>query len=235
MDDDALIAAIPEPSLAESPELAAEAGHRRLAGAVPALEALCRRFAGFGAARAVPEQVAALRALAMIGGHDAAQAVARLIERAVVQGPGLAVALDAAARLRATLSDEAARTLLAHAEPVIRADACRCVRHALDFVPLLARLLDDIDDTVVRSAACALGRMGRPEARRTLTNLLRDDPSEDVIDAVSSVADDDCVVLLGRIARSVPSLADAALDALDSADHPRAAEVAARARSHLQR
>ena len=231
MDDAALIAALPEPSLAESLDLTAEAGRRQLVAAVPALETLCRRFAGFGASRAVPEQVAALRALAMIGGHDAAQAVSRIIDRAVVQGPNLAVALGAAAQLGAILSDDVSRVLLQHAEAAIRADACRCVRRALDFVPALARLLDDVDRAVVRSAACTLGQMGRPEARLTLKNLLRDDPSSDVIDAVSSVADEDCVVLLGRIARSIPSLADAALDALDNADHPRAAAVAAAIRN----
>ena len=59
LDDAALIAAIPTAGLADGPDLAKEAGRRGLAGAVPALEALCRRFTGFGVDRAVPEQVAA--------------------------------------------------------------------------------------------------------------------------------------------------------------------------------
>jgi hypothetical protein len=46
IEDDALIAAIPESSLAHSCELAAEAGRRRVTAAVPALAALCRRFWG---------------------------------------------------------------------------------------------------------------------------------------------------------------------------------------------
>ena len=60
LDDEALIAAIPEANLADSFALAAEAGRRHLAGAVPSLEALIRRFAGFGVERMVPEQAAAL-------------------------------------------------------------------------------------------------------------------------------------------------------------------------------
>src|SRR5437868_4508804 len=40
--DDALVAAIPGSGLSTGPALAAEAGRRRLAAAVPALEALCR-------------------------------------------------------------------------------------------------------------------------------------------------------------------------------------------------
>jgi hypothetical protein len=75
LDDQALIAAIPDSNLADSIALAAEAGRRRLAAAVPSLEALCRRFSGFGIDRMVPEQAAALQALAVISGREAAQAV----------------------------------------------------------------------------------------------------------------------------------------------------------------
>ena len=58
--NDALIAAIPDASLADCDGLAAEAGRRRLVQAIPALEALCRRFKGFGTEHAIPEQSAAL-------------------------------------------------------------------------------------------------------------------------------------------------------------------------------
>jgi hypothetical protein len=233
LDDAALIAAIPESSFADSSALAAEAGRRRLAAAVPALEALIRRFAGFGLGRTVSEQAAALQALAMIGGRDAAHAVAEIIRRAVVQGPTLRVAVSAAVQLRSTLSLDVLRSLLRHAEPGIRADACRCARPLPELIVLLIDLLDDLDRTVARSAACALGQMGRIEARPMLKSLLREEPSEDVIDSVSSIADEECVVLLGRIAQSTPSLGDAALDSLDSIDHPRAAALAAAIR-HLR-
>jgi hypothetical protein len=66
-------------------------------------------------------------------------------------------------------------------------------------------LLDDLNQAVARSAACALGQMGRIEARPMLATLLREEPSKVVIDAVSSVADEECIVLLGRIARSTPA------------------------------
>jgi hypothetical protein len=75
LDDQALIAAIPNSNLADSIALAAEAGRRRLTAAIPSLEALCRRFSGFGIDRVVPEQAAALQALAAIGGREAARAV----------------------------------------------------------------------------------------------------------------------------------------------------------------
>jgi hypothetical protein len=43
-----------------------------------------------------------------------------------------------------------------------------------------------------------------------------------VIDAMSAVADEECIVLLGRIARTSSNLADAALAALDSIGSSRA-------------
>src|SRR5262249_25435313 len=71
--DDALIAAIPRVSQADCRDVTVEAGRRRLMGAVPALEALCRRFKGFGIGQAIPEQTAALGALAAIGCSGSAE------------------------------------------------------------------------------------------------------------------------------------------------------------------
>jgi HEAT repeats len=231
MDDEALIAALPDSSFSESSSLVAEAGRRRLVAAVPALATLCRRFAGFGLHRPMPEQTAALQGLAVIGGRDAAQAVAEMIERAVVRRPTLKVAVRAAAQLRVTLSVDTQESLLRHSDPDIRADACRCARPSTELIAIMVDLLGDPDPTVARSAACALGRMGRIEARPLLKSLLRKAPTEDVIDAVSSVADEECIVLLGRVARALPRLVELALTALESIDDPRAAAIAAGIRS----
>jgi HEAT repeats len=234
IDDERLITAIPESSLADSYSLAAEAGRRRLAAAVPALATLCRRFAGFGTRRMVSEQAAAIEGLAMIGGRDAALAVSEMIERAVVQRPTLQIAVSAAARLGSTLSPDALRQLMRHAEPGIRVDACRCARPLPELILILIDLLNDLDQRVATSAASALGRMGRVEARPILKSLLRDDPSEDAIDAVSSIADEECAVLLGRIARSRSVLADAALISLENTDHVRSVAIAAAIRLSRQ-
>ena len=67
LDDESLLAAILNTGIRDCLALAAEAGRRRLVGAIPALEALCQRFTGFGVDRIVPEQAAALDALVMIG------------------------------------------------------------------------------------------------------------------------------------------------------------------------
>ena len=225
--DAALVAAIMEAGLADAPLLAAEAGRRRLAAAVPALEGVCRRFAGFGLERAIPEQVAALEALAAIGGPAAARAVARIITNGAVQGPAVTVAVSAAVRLDCELPVAVVLALLRHADRSVRAAACRCVRTWPEAVPVLIELLDDLNGDVSGSAACALGRLGRTEARPSLVRLLRTAPSPEVIDAVASVADEDCVVLLARIARTKRDLASSAIDALHQVDHPRAAQALA--------
>src|SRR5438132_1519624 len=126
IEDDELLAALPHAGIADSLALAAEAGRRRMTAAVPALETLCRRFAGFGADRIVPEPAAALDPL--------------------------------------------------------------------------------------------------------LTRYLREAPSAELVDAVAPVADEECIILLGRIARAMPDLSQAALDALEAIDHPRAARIAAEIR-----
>lgn len=227
LSDAVLIAAIPEAGLADASALATEAGRRRLAAAVPALEQLCRRFTGFGSEQVIPEQAVALEALAMIGGSQAADAVARIICKRAVQGPATRIALSAGANLGSELPRDATLSLLRHADRCVRADACRCVRFWPEVVPVLVDLLDDLDDDVRIAAACALGRLRRPEGKRMLIHQLRTAPSAEVIDAVATVADADCVVLLARIARHIPDLAGAAQTALEHVDHPLAAQVLA--------
>jgi HEAT repeats len=202
LDDAALLAAIPATGRADGPPLAAEAGRRRLGAAIPVLEDYCRRFAGFGVQHALPEQVAALEALAAIGGQEAARSVARIIGRGWVQGPTLAIAVTAAARLRSQLPAEVAAVLLRHADPAIRGDACRLARPGPEVTATLVDLLGDLNRDVSVEAACALGRMGRPESVPQLKHALRLAPSLRVIEAVAAVADEECVVLLGRLART---------------------------------
>ncbi len=225
LDDDSLLAAIPASGLTNGPALVAEAGRRGLAEAVPVLDAYCRRFAGFGVNHSVPEQVAALRGLAAIGGREAAAVVTRLIVKAAVQGPTLKVAVGVAAHLGSDLPADIVLPLLGHSDPQVRGDACRCARRTPNVVSALISLLDDLDEELRVTAACALGRMGNREARPVLTRRLRDAPSPEVIDAIALVADEDCIILLGRLLRMEPALADVALDALDASDHPRAAQI----------
>jgi hypothetical protein len=225
--DAALIEAIPSAGLSDCVALTEEAARRGLRAAVPALEALCRRFRGFGLHRGVPEQISAVRALAALGGADAAVALRRLITMDVVQGPGLTEAVRAASSLRCRLPEDAAVALLRHADPELRAAACRCVPNARRVTDVLLELLGDLHGPVAMAAAFALGRMGRAEVRPVLLRLLRTVPCAEAIEAVTQVADEEVVVLLGRIARANVTLREAALAALDDIDTPRSAVVLA--------
>jgi hypothetical protein len=227
LDDGALIAAIPSAGIADAPDLAAEAGRRGLAAGVVALEQLCLRLAGFGVERVVPEQVAALQALALIGGPESAQAVARLITRGIVQGPTRKLAVGIAARLDSALPAKIVLALLQDADPAVRADACRCAEASPAAISVLLDLTEDDDANVRVSAFCALGRLGRREARPALARLLREAPSLEIIDAIPQIADEECVIVLGRIVRTRQALADAARDALEMIDHPRARQILA--------
>ena len=175
----------------------------------------------------MPEQTAALQALAGIGGHEAATAVTRIIVEGVAQGPGLRTATAAAADLRCRLPAGTAAALLRHPDPGVRADAARCAPPQAEVLTLLIDLLGDLNRPVATAAACALGRMGQPEARPMLVRRLSDDPTPEVIDAVASIADEMCIVMLGRIARTIPDLANHAVAALTDIDDDRAAAVAA--------
>ena len=89
------------------------------------------------------------------------------------------------------------------------------------------RLLDDLHDDVRTAAACALGRLRRPEGKRMLVHLLGTAPTTEIIDAVVALADEECVVLVARIARHKPDLAGAARNALEQIDHPLAMRLVA--------
>ena len=235
LDDTSLIAAIPHASLGDCRGLASEAGRRQLVGAIVALEALCRRFRGFGLEHPVAEQTAALEALAEMGGSEAGRAVKRIIVEKIVQGPGLNNALKAAAWLGVGLPANVIVSLLRHESPEIRAGGCRCAGPSSAAIPLLLELLDDPDHVVAREAACALGRIGRNDARPMLLRLLQQAPSAAVIDAISAIADEECLIILGRIARTRPDLADAALAVLEIIGSPPAMKIAAASRGSLAR
>jgi hypothetical protein len=227
LDDQGLLAVLADPTLGDGLTVLTEVGRRRLAAAVPLLRDVCRRHAGFGERRQIPEQAAALNALHAISTRAAAQAVADAIERGWVEGPTLMVAAWCAGCLHANLSSETVARLLQHPDPSIRITGCSCARPYPAITALLGELMLDSRRPVAEAAACALGRLGRTEARPVLAALLAKAPSEEVIEAASAVADESSLVLLARIARSDSKLAPAALAALEDSDHPRAAKIRA--------
>jgi hypothetical protein len=233
LSDADLVAALPGASQREAPGLAEAAARRRLMEAVPALEALCRRFAGFGQDREVTEQVAALSALASLGGGAAREAVERLIVAGSVRGPGLRVALGAAGVLGCRLPSDRVAAFLRNDDPAVREAACRCALGGTEVIAALVDLLRDLHPGVTRAAALALGRLGRREASSVLTRLLLTAPSEEVVRAVAGIVEEDDWVRLGQTAMRVPALAGVVLDVLEESEGTRAAAVARGLRRRL--
>ncbi len=230
MDDAALLAALPNARPADATLLAQAVGHRRLQAAVPLLEALCRRYKGFGLRQVLRDQQAALRALAAIGGSAAAAALSRILADGVVNGPGRRDALDAAAHLGIRVPTRLLLDGMRHCDPTMRVAACHCARSGGEVVALLIDLLGDLNPPVSEAAACALGRLGRSEARPALLRLLLTAPSPAIIAAIVPLAGADEAVLLARVARAQPGLRDTVLQALDAIGQPNAAAIAARLR-----
>jgi hypothetical protein len=233
LSNEQLVTAIPGATLADVRGLATEAGKRRLCAAIPALVTLCHRFVGYGSAVEVPEQAAALGALGAIGGPEASSALVQLIAKRIVQGPTLEVSIAVASQLGVIFPTDIALAFLRDANPSVRALACACVRPGYEVVSTLLALLDDPDGGVSAAAACALGRMGRVEARAHLKRLLAERPSARVVEALAGVADDDAIVLLARGGRARPDLAQTIVSALDDIDSARAASAASGLRRFL--
>ena len=120
--------------------------------------------------------------------------------------------------------------LLRHADPAIRADACRLARRGPEVITTLAELLDDLHRDVCIEAACALGRMGRAGGRAAAQTGAAPGSIPACDRGVPPVADEECIVLLGRIARASPDLAAAACDALAAIEAPLAARLLERLR-----
>jgi hypothetical protein len=87
-------------------------------------------------------------------------------------------------------------------------------------------MLDDRDGEASAAAACALGRMGRAEARNHLKRYLTEKPSGRVVEALAGVADDEAIVLLARAGRARPDLAPSVISALEEIDNARAESAA---------
>ena len=136
------------------------------------------------------------------------------------------MATTVASQLGVIFPTDIALAFLRDSNPSIRALACACVRAGYEIVAALIAMLDDPDGEVSAAAACALGRMGRVEARIHLKRYLAQRPSGRVVEAVAAVADDEAIVLLARVGRARPDLALSIISALEEIDNARAASAA---------
>ena len=212
--DEALIAMLPQASMLAAEELCSEVASRGLAEAVPALERLWRRFAGFGIGTPLVEQRSVLNALAHLD-----CAASRTALRGIVLSKGLPAsllpaALEAAAEAALSLPARFIGPLLEHEDAEVRAAAFALAPRAGVPVELLRDGLGDPSPAVRRLAAIAMGARSDAAAGECLVEELERNPNAEVIEALARIGDDDAIVHLARCAERHPAVAKSVLDAL---------------------
>ena len=224
--DDDLLESVPKAGPSNIKAVCSEIVSRSLEAAVPALEALWRRFAGFGVEKPLREQLAVLETLARLGSTGA-----RSTLRVIVLSKGLPASLlpaasQAAASAGLALPAAFVGPLLDHEDAEVRGAAfVLAARTDVPADPLREGLFDR-SAANRRAAAVSLGLRGDASARQPLYDELARFPSTEVIEAITAVWDDDAIVHLGRCARCHPRFAGAVFAALRDIASPRADTVA---------
>ena len=224
--DDDLLEALPRAGVSNVDALCSEVVARSLLAAVPALETLWQRFAGFDPDKPHCQQLAVLNTLARLDGATSQAALKRIVLSRTLPGSLLSVALQGAVQAGLALPAMFVETLLRHEETTVRRAAFSLALRSAVSIDRLREGLQDPTDGIRRLAGIALGIRGDAQARRTLLLELSCSPSPEVIEAITAVWDDDVIVHLGRCAHRHPRLARAVLDALHDIGTRRALNVA---------
>ncbi len=199
--------------------------------AVPALEALWRRFKGFGLDRPEPQQTAVIETLEKLGTACAKRLLADIVTASDLPPALLPAALSAALSASLRLPPAFLSPLLAHADSRIREMAARLSGFGQPDVGALAACLDDTQQAVRRAAAIVLGQFGDARAKAVLLEELHRTPTGEIVEALSAIADEDIIVHLGRCAKEHPALAGRITMELEEMETPRSLRVARRIRS----
>ncbi len=222
LSDAALIALLPQAGMSNVEALCSEVVSRKLVATVPALERLWRRFGGFGMRAPLVEQRVVLSTLAQLEDARACSALREIVLSKGLPASLLPLAMRAAAEAALSLPAGFVGPLVAHEEVAVRAAAFALAPRAGVPVELLREGLSDTSPPVRRLAAIALGIAGDAAAMAHLAAELAREPSEEVIEALTMIGDEDAIVHLGRCAENHPVLAGTVLDALRDMDSARA-------------
>lgn len=222
LSDAALIALLPQASMATAEALCLEIASRGLSAGVPALESLWRRFAGFGIRVPLVEQHVVLSTLARLEGARARSALRGIVLSECLPASLLPLAMRAAAEAALSLPAGFVGPLLDHEDASVRTGAYALAPRAGVPVELLREGLSDPSSPVRRLAAIALGIAGDAAAVAPLVAELECAPSAEVIEALTMIGNEDAIVHLGRFAGNHRALAGTVLDALRDMDSERA-------------
>lgn len=232
LSDDEILDLLPDAGIRDAVLLCGLVVERGLGDrSLPALDRLWRRFKGFGRARCLPEQEAVVETLARIGTKEARDRLARIVTAADLPPPLLPVALRAALTAGLGLPPNFAGPLLRHADPLVRELAARLSRFGRPAAAALEEAIGDTHAPVRREAAVTLGRLGRASAKPVLLEELHRDPADEIVTALSGIADDDIAVHLGRCAEAHPALAETVAAGLEEMETALSLKIARRIRA----
>lgn len=226
--DAALIELLPEATMSTVEALCSEVATRRLEAAVPGLERLWRRFAGFGVRTPLVEQRCVLSTLGRLQGAGARAALRGIVLSKGLPASLLPAALQAAAEAALSLPAGFIGPLLVHEDAAVRAPAFALAHRAGVPAELLHDGLCDPSPAIRRLAAIALGSARDAEAMHSLVAELAHNPSRDVIEALAAIGNDDAIVHLGRCADRHPALSGCVIDVLRDMENARAERLVRR-------
>ncbi|MDE0524747.1 MAG: hypothetical protein OXH79_22660 [Boseongicola sp.] len=231
LDDQEIIERIPAASVSQVQALCDQVLERGIGdNAVPALEALWKRFFGFGINGPLREQRSALETLAKVGTPLSRQAVARIIDARDLTDALLPLALECATEANLALSGQSVTRWLEDGRSDVRESAFVLARNCTPPVPKheLEKGLMDPEGSVRRSCLTTMGQFGNGRAKPGLLEELEKDPTSEIVTALAGLLDDDIITRLGRCAMKHGRLRGQIAEELESSGEPRALKLVAR-------
>jgi len=230
LSDDDLAARIRTAGPSDVEELCREAIKRSLSAAVPALEALWRRFHGYGIRKALPEQRAVLETLARLKTSESRAALCRIVRPRALPDSLLPFALPAAVDAGLALPNTFVHGFLEHDDPAVRGGAFALAPAARVPTDRLRIGLSDEVASIQVTVAVALAHRGDAAGKDILLAELARAPSNRIIDALGVIGDGDgdVIVPLGRCAKRHAAFAPRIIAILREMEDPKARRLAAR-------
>ena len=225
LDDLEILARIPATKLSEVEALCEQVMDRGFGDdAVPALEALWRRFFGFGVDGPMREQRCALNALEKIGTEMSRQALVRIVDAPDLFDALLPLALECATKAHLALPAQSITRWLEDTRPEVRELSFMLARNCSSPVPrhVLEAGLSDSEASVRRACLLTMGRFGHDRAKSGLLAELERNPSSEIVTALAGILDDDIITRLGRCAMKHERLREQIIEELESSAEPRA-------------
>ncbi len=198
--------------------------------AVPALEALWKRFFGFGINGPLREQCCALNTLAKVGTSLSRQALVRIIDVPDLFDALLPLALECATEANLALPGQSVTCWLEDSRPAVREGAFVLARNCTPPVPKheLEKGLLDPEGSIRRACLTTMGQFGHEGAKPGLLEELERSPTSEIVTALAGIVDDDIITRLARCAIRHGRLREQIIEELECSGEPRALKLVER-------